>query len=185
MKQMLFETAFKRPVNVFFYEKGRGWEKIKTTITYDKDNKKWFLKIKKDKIPCPENIFDLITCNTLILLRVGPNEYRFVNLKVLGERQEPEIYRIPPDELYEAIKRAEMRRERMKSFWERFMPIILLVIAFIAIGIFIAIVWSSTGEKITKISENFAEAMKVLQNITETQTQLIKSIKAGEVLVSR
>jgi hypothetical protein len=98
---------------------------------------------------------------------------------------EPRVYDITPSDLYTALVKAEMRRERMKSTMEKLLPIVMVVIAMIGIGIFLAIVWSTTANSMKEISVNFDSAMKALQNLTTEQNSLIREMRGGALLPAR
>jgi len=80
--------------------------------------------------------------------------------------------------------RAEERRLRTLGFWEKNLPIITAFLVVIMVGIFIAIIWSTTGESMKTVSANFKDAMNVLQNITQTQLEILQKIRGAETLPS-
>ncbi len=181
---MIFSKLFSKKVTVNLYEKGFGWRKIKGKITYDRDIKKWFLEFEKERLPVTEKIFSSVFNNEIIVIRYGPNSYSI--LEIYPDKKEPkeESY-IKSEDIYEALTKAQLRYERLKSPIERFLPVVMIGIALIFVGIFIAIVWSSTGQQLNQISANFKDAMNVLQNITTTQLEILKQIKGVEVVPAR
>jgi hypothetical protein len=177
---------FKKKVRVNLYLKETGnFILLNGAIKYDKKDKLWFLRVNKEKIPVPQNIWDFVIDKNLYLIRTGTDQYAILNIRNIASGHNPIVYNISPSDLYTALVKAEMRRERMKSSWERMLPIIMMVIALVGVGIFIAIVWSSTGNSLKDISVNFDSAMKILQNLTLEQNQLIKELKGVQTLPTR
>lgn len=179
--------GLKKKVKVFLIEKGERPRFFKTKMVYNRDEKKWYVKSKGESIPTPENIFDYMKDNVLMIVRKGPNIYEFVNLKNIEDTQELEFAVIPPDELYSSVIKAELRKERNKSFKEKLLIYIAVSIVVVSLGIFLYIAWNSIGENMKAVSSNFEIAMQHLQNITEKQNELIEKIlleksKGGELL---
>lgn len=160
---IFFKSAFKKPIICHVYDKVSGWRKYKTCIEYDKRDKMWFLKLEHEKIPVGEYIFDLTFNGELIVKRTGPNTYEFLDIRELDKKQSIETLVVPPSELYSAMVKAQARFERMRGTMEKLLPIVMVSIVVIIIGIFIAIVWSSVGDNMVKISENFKVAMASLE----------------------
>lgn len=162
---MMFLDLLSKKVNVFFREKGElKFRKIKGKLKYDRKEKKWYLKFGNENLPAPENIYDYMFCDNIIVVRTGANTYQFLN-PYTNDPSEPDKYTIPPEDIYTATIKATMRLERMKGMLERFLPIIFVVIAAIGIAIFFVIIWSNVAQSLEKISENFAQAMKSLENV--------------------
>lgn len=179
-------NPFSRKVTVVMHEYGKTPEQINGSISYDKKTKEWFLKVGKEKIPVPENIYSYIIGNTLHIIRKGVNTYDIVDFKNMATMGEPATYRITPSDIYTSMIKAQARYERMKSSLERFIPIIFMVIAAIGIAIFFNIMWSSVGQNIEKMSENFRVAMDNLNNITKTQLEISKILAGrGESVLTR
>jgi hypothetical protein len=173
----------KKKVKVVYMEEGEPATTFDTHIIYKKDEKKWYLKLKKEEIPCPENVFNFLYGNCLFVVRKGLNEYSFADMKKFISEGKIEEYTIPPHEFYTAILNAQLRAERMKTNLEKILPIAIMIITLIGVGVFIAIVWSTTGQNMAQISANFDSAMKVLQNLTMEQNNLIRELKGGGVLL--
>jgi hypothetical protein len=182
------------------FEKNQGWRKIKATLTYLKDEQVWELRFGGERIPVGEDIFNyLFDKDKFIIWREGPNKYTFINpnLAVAEEfltgkpKTKKENVGIPtakgvePEEIARALLRATERRERFKSFWEKNMPLLLMGVALVCVGIFIAIVWSSTGESFKTISANFKDAMQILNNITQTQLEILREARGVATLPTR
>jgi len=178
----MFGSLFKKKLRILLYEKNIGWQELKGTLSYKKDRKEWMLEFAGEKLPAPKNIFELICKNTLIVRREAPDKYIFLNPNVVSKEGKMEEYEIPPEEIVRAFIRAEERRLRMASFWERNIALIVSFIVIIIVGIFIAIVWSSTGDSIREISQNFKDAMLVLNNITQTQLEILEKVRGVESL---
>lgn len=157
-------------------------------LIYDKNSKQHFIKIKEDKIPAPENIYDYVVNDYIFIRREGTSTYRFLKPKPDAEKEEINFesgYLVTPEQFYEELARMHARLERMKGWLTKFMPLILVAIIAIVIGVFISIVWSSTGSNLEKISANFDEAMKILQNITLEQNKLLSEIAIGKPVPGR
>jgi hypothetical protein len=180
----MFAPLFSKKYEIFLYEKNQGWKRLKGKLKYIKEEKAWELQFGGEKIPVGEDIFSYIfDKNKLIIRREGPNQYLIINPNTASpEGLEAKL--VPPEEIAKALIRAVERRERLKGFWEKNLPIITMAIALIIIGVFIAIVWSTTGESMKTISTNFKGAMDVLQNITQTQLEILQKIRGVETLPS-
>jgi hypothetical protein len=175
---------FKKKIRVMLYEKNIGWRDLKGTLKYNKDTKEWMLHFAGEKLPAPKNIFDLVWNETVFIVREQPDKYTFLKPKIdfkTGEVTADE-YTIPPEEIARAFIRAEERRLRTLGFWEKNLPIITAFFVVIMVGIFIAIIWSTTGESMKTISANFKGAMDVLQNITQTQLEILQKLRGVETL---
>jgi hypothetical protein len=182
---MVFDL-FKKKVRVnLFLKETNNFVTLDGKIKYDKKDKMWFLQIKKEKIPVPQNIWDFVIDKNIYMIRTGTDQYAILNVKNIATGHEPQVYDITPSDLYTALVKAEMRRERMKSTMEKLLPIVMVVIAMIGIGIFLAIVWSTTANSMKEISMNFDSAMKTLQNLTMEQNNLIRELKGGAPLPTR
>jgi len=179
-----------KKIKVFYIEKGLKPNFLKTKMFYSREEKKWYLKINKERIPTPENIFDLLYDNAIFVVRKSPNEYEFLNMNDPLQKtkiNEFEKYTVPPEEIYSSLIKAEIRKERNKSAKEKILPIILVVIAMVGVGLFIAIAWSSTGEKMAAMAGSFDSAMARLENITKMQEETFSRLKCeikpgGEIL---
>lgn len=169
----MFLDLFKKKVVCHLYDNISGWKEVKTSIKYSKNDKMWFLYLGKEKIPAPENIFNLAINGRLFLVRKGPNYYTFLDLNNPIDFKEIKEVDVPPSELYTQLVKATMRLERMKGMLEKFIPIIMVVIALIAVGIFIAIVWNSVAGSLSEISKNFATAMERLAEIEKAKNMTV------------
>ncbi|MEM2900640.1 MAG: hypothetical protein QXT63_07595 [Thermoplasmata archaeon] len=179
-------NPFSRKVLVVMHEYGKMPEQIKGNIVYDRKTKEWFLKIGKEKIPAPENIYSYVICGAIHIVRKGTNTYDILDFKNLASTGEPANYRITPSDIYASMIKSQIRYERMKSGIERFIPIVFVVIAAIGIAVFFNILWSSIGQNIEKTSENFRIAMDNLNNITQTQLEISRMLAGrGEVVLAR
>ena len=178
--------GLKKKIRVFYIEKGEKPKLLKTKIVYKKDEKKWYVKIKRDSVPAPENIFEYIHGDTLIVVRRSPNMYDFLKIPV-DDKGEIENMIIPPEELYTALIRAQERKERNKSAMDKLIPIISVSIIIIVIGVFMAIAWGSVGDKMTAMASTFDAAMAKLNNITATQMEITKMLtkEGGGTLIPR
>jgi hypothetical protein len=178
----MFDSLFSKKYEIFLYEKNQGWKKFKGRLKYLIEEKAWELQFGGEKIPVGEDIFNYIfDKNKIIIRREGPNQYLIINPNAVSpEGLEAKV--VPPEEIAKQLIRAVERRERLKGFWDRNLPIITMATALIIIGIFIAIVWSSTGESMKTISANFKGAMDVLQNITQTQLEILQKLRGVETL---
>lgn len=168
----MFFNMLKKKIICHVYDKINGWKEFKTNIEYDKNGKIWLLKIQNEKIPVPENVLNLSVNGRIFVVRKGLNSYSFLDL-ANPISLEPKEIEVPPTELYTQITKAAMRLERMKSTLEKILPIILMVIALVGVGIFIAVVWSSVANSLNEISKNFALAMEKLEKIVSSNVTLI------------
>jgi len=178
----MFGNLFHKKYTIFLYEKNQGWRKYKGILKYLKDENVWELHFGGEKIPVGEDIFNFIfDKDKLMIRREGPNRYLIINPnQVLAEGVPSRV--INPEDIARALTRAVERRERLKGFWEKNMPIVMMGIGLILVGIFIAIVWSSTANSLQEISQNFKEAMLVLNNITQTQLEILEKVRGVETL---
>lgn len=167
----MFFQALKKKVKVFLFDEMNGWRELKTSLEYSKSDKIWYLKLGNERIPAPENVMSLGIGNKLFVMRKGLNSYSFLNMKNKAVGTDPTEVPVPPSELYTQITKAAMRLERMKSTMERMLPIIFMAIGVITIGVFIAIVWSSTASSLQEISKNFAIAMEKLESVIAAKNQ--------------
>lgn len=180
----MFAPLFSKKYEIFLYEKNQGWKKFKGRLKYFKEEKAWELQFGGERIPVGEDIFNYIfDKNKIMIRREGPNQYLIINPNTASP-QGLEAKIVPPEEIARALVRAVERRERLKGFWDKNLPIITMAIALIIVGIFIAIVWSSTGESMKTISANFKDAMNVLQNVTQTQLEILQKMRGVETLPS-
>jgi len=180
----MFNSLFSKKYDIFLYEKNQGWKRFKGKLKYLKEDKAWELQFGGEKIPVGEDIFNYIfDKNKLMIRRESPNQYLIINPNTASP-QGLEAKVVPPEEIAKALVRAVERRERLKGFWEKNLPIITMAVALIIIGIFIAIVWSTTGESMKTISANFKSAMDVLQNVTQTQLEILQKVRGVETLPS-
>ena len=178
----MFENLFRKKYEIFLFEKNQGWRKVNGSLVYLKDENAWELRFAGERLPVKEDIFNYIfDKNKLMIRREGPNQYLIINPNEITKQSLPSRL-INPEDIARALIRAVERRERLKGFWEKNMPIIMMGIGLILVGIFIAIVWSSTGGSIKEISENFKEAMYVLNNITQTQLEILDKVRGVESL---
>jgi len=177
-------SLFRKKYTIFLHEKNQGWKRYKGSLKYLKDEKAWELHFGGEKIPVGEDIFNFIfDKDKLMIYREGPNQYLIINPNATSPKGlEAKI--IPPEEIAKSLIRAVERRERLKGFWDRNLPIVTMAMALIIIGVFIAIVWSSTGESMKTISANFKDAMAILQNITQTQLEILQKVRGVETLPS-
>jgi hypothetical protein len=178
----MFGNLFRKKYEIFLFEKNQGWKKVKGSLVYLKDENAWELRFGGERLPVKEDIFNYIfDKNKLMIRREGPNQYLIVNPNEITKQGLPSRL-INPEDIARALIRAVERRERLKGFWEKNMPIIMMGIGLILVGIFIAIVWSSTGNNMLQISQNFKEAMYVLNNITQTQLEILDKVRGVESL---
>ena len=175
---MLFkkDSLFKKSLKVLVFETNEI-KQYKGKLFWDKSKKKWFLTFGKEKIPAQETILDKILNNTIIVVREALDKYKIYNPKEFFEKKEErKPIEIDPSDIQEEMIKAEIRRQRIRTALQNLLPIIMMVIGLIGIGIFIAIVWSSTGENIAKIASKLDSTMAKWQNITQTQDILFDKI---------
>lgn len=193
---------FKKKMTVYLYDK--NWYKLNGILRYDRNDKRFYIIFGKEKLPVTDEILNSIICDTLFIVRKGLNDYvilephlvEFVKqtvekdgkmteviVPVFDKVTNPELIsfttkEIDPATIYGALLDAELRKERQKSNFERLLPILMMCIALVAVGIFIAIVWGQTSSSLERIAVNLNEMAGKLENAT-----LI--LKHGQTLPSR
>lgn len=183
----MFNSAFVKKIRVFFIEKGSKPQFFKTKIFYDKEEKKWYIRYKRDKIPLPEDIYEYLKDDTLMVVRKGQNIYEFIKLRNFEDDNPIEFAVIPPEELHSALIKAELRKERNKSMKDRLIMYIAIGIVVISLGIFLYIAWNSVGENMKVVAASFDSAMKSLENITAMQNEIIEKtvMKGGDKILPK
>lgn len=176
MIQNILGGLFKRKYTCLVNEAGK-WYKISANLTYDKNQKKWFLNLsgmfKGESLPLPENFFDYVLNDTIILKRIGLNRYELIKIETEG-KSKIEEYPIEPEEISLAILSKERIIKSRLSFFEKLMPILLFVISIIGVGIFFAIILGAYGDFMKKTTEEFRLAMEIYRNATLELANTIK-----------
>jgi hypothetical protein len=175
---MFGKNMLSRKINIVLYEKNQPPQTLKGKLYYDKKIKTWYVAFGGENVPAPENVSRFIINNTLHLEKVGTNSYSYLDFNEFIQRDKQlktAKTDIDPAQIYSSIVKAQTRLERNKSALEKIIPIVMIIIALIGVGIFIAIVWSSTGQNMLEISKNFNEATKTLASLIEKQNQIISN----------
>lgn len=195
-------NPFEKKLTIFVFD--NGWKKTKGKIKYEKSEKRYYIVFGKEKIPAPEDYNNYVFLDCLFIVRTKLSGYRLLKpttlqfqevtdnqgnkiaVPILGTDVDPsfaafETREIEPSDIYGAILDAEMRKERMKTTLDKLLPVIMMVIALVGIGIFIAVVWSSVGGNLAEISKNLNEMSLRLENVTIKLNEII----AGKVLPAR
>jgi len=113
---------------------------------------------------------------------VGTDEYNILDIEAVLksihsiESGVKTVIPIRPSEIYDDFLKEELRKMRLKGFWSKYLPIIGAGILIIIIAVSMFMLLQTVTGGLSEVSRQFAEAMKILQNITMEQTELLKKL---------